>query len=213
MRDKTRAFELCEKSESLVGVLVENSEEDVRDIEDMKRKDSNDASREFVIGDLHFYDPSMLPLCRPQFSSIEEMNETMITLWNSTVSDADTVFVLGDFFDFGHCTRKQADDTLDRLHGDIILIAGNHDREYLDAFREYGLDVIEYPILKDGFWILSHEPEFVTESAPYANIFAHVHLNPMYRDVSPRSFCASAERLGFTPILLNEAKRRVREMC
>lgn len=166
--------------------------------------------REFVIGDLHFYDPNVIIYNARPFESVQEMNNYMIEQWNSVVEDEDTVFVIGDFFDFHHCTKEQAYEIMDQLKGSIVLIKGNHD-DHLEYFYEYGLRVIEYPILKDGFWFLSHEPMFVTNAAPYANIFAHVHINPMYKTVSTRSFCASAERHNYTPVLLDDAKRAIRE--
>lgn len=166
--------------------------------------------KEFVIGDLHYFDPDIIQMSPRAFSSVQEMNEYMIKQWNSEVDEDDTVFVIGDFFDFHHCSREEAYEILDQLKGNIILIKGNHD-DHLQYFYDYGIQVIEYPILKDGFWLLSHEPMFVTEAAPYANIFAHVHLNPMYKTVSSRSFCASAERHDYKPILLSEIKKLVRQ--
>jgi calcineurin-like phosphoesterase family protein len=168
------------------------------------------GSREFVIGDHHFGDPNIIPYNNRPFVSVEEMNRFMIDQWNSVVTNNDTVFVLGDFFDFDHCDDIQVFEILDYLQGHIVLIAGNHDRGNLDVFRAYGIEVIEYPIIKDGFWFLSHEPMFVTETAPYANIFAHVHLNPMYKTVSSRSFCVSVERHDYKPVLLSEVKDAVR---
>ena len=166
--------------------------------------------REFVIGDNHFYDPDIINMSPRQFSSVQEMNEYMIKQWNDTVNDNDTVFVLGDFFDFHNCDREEAYEILDQLRGTIILIKGNHD-DHLNYFYDYGIQVIEYPILKDEFWIMSHEPMFVTEAAPYANIFAHVHFNPMYNTISSRSFCVSAERHDYKPVLLSEIKKMVRQ--
>ena len=165
----------------------------------------------FVIGDLHFGDPNIIMFERPYFTDVQQMNETLIKNWNGEVlSDNDFVYVLGDFFDFTHISKSEAKVILQQLRGHIILIAGNHDLEYLQFFRENNIEVIEYPILVDGFWILSHEPQYVTMNAPYANIFAHVHNNPMYTDVSPRSFCASAERIGNKPIRMNDVFIKVK---
>lgn len=169
---------------------------------------------EYLIGDLHFFDPNIIAFTRLEFDSVDQMNRTMISNWNKAVTEEDKVFVLGDFFALNHCNEEQISDVLEVLNGQIVLIAGNHDRENLDLFRRTGLvEVIEYPILKDEFWILSHEPMYVSTFSPYANIFAHVHRNPMYTNVSCRSFCASAERIGYTPIKLEEVKRKVLDMC
>jgi calcineurin-like phosphoesterase family protein len=46
---------------------------------------------------------------------------------------------------------------------------------------------------------------------PYANIFGHVHANPIYKDFSPQSFCVSVERINYTPISFEEIKRVIAE--
>jgi calcineurin-like phosphoesterase family protein len=171
--------------------------------------DKSNKRREFVTGDQHFFDPNIMLYNSRSFDTVDEMNAYMINQWNSVVEDDDTIFVLGDFFDFHHCGQEEAYAILDQLKGNIILIKGNHD-DHLQYFYDYGIQVIEYPIIKDGFWFLSHEPMFVTETAPYANIFAHVHLNPMYKTVSSRSFCVSVERHDYKPVLLSEAKDAIR---
>ena len=48
----------------------------------------------FYTADLHFHYKPFLP-GRP-FASVEEMDEAMIRLWNETVTDEDTVYVVGD---------------------------------------------------------------------------------------------------------------------
>lgn len=175
----------------------------------------NPTGKERIIGDLHFYGRSIIHSSPRRFTSVEQMNEFMIKEWNSVTADEDTVIVNGDFIDFEHCTVEQAYEIIDRLKGSIILILGNHDRPYEGLLRAYGarLQVIPYPILKDDFWIISHEPKFVSIASPYANVFAHVHLNPMYKDVSPRSFCTSAERIGYKPVLWSYVKEAVRYCC
>ena len=171
------------------------------------------TGNERIIGDLHYYDPNIINLIPRGFKSVEGMNAYMIESWNSVTEHEDTVIINGDFIDFGNCTVEEGYDIINQLNGRrITLIVGNHDKPYLDILRGYGprLEVIEYSIVKDQFWIISHEPQFVSNAAPYANIFAHVHLNPMYNDVSSRSFCTSAERLDYKPILLEDAMNAIR---
>lgn len=165
--------------------------------------------QERIIGDLHFFGRDIINIVPRPFKTVQTMNAYMIEMWNQDTEPDDIVFVVGDFFDAQYCSKEEMFAILDQLNGTKILIAGNHDIPFLDWYREYGIQVIEYPILKDQFWILSHEPQFVSEAAPYANIFAHVHLNPMYNDVSSRSICVSAERLGYKPMLISMAKAKV----
>lgn len=163
--------------------------------------------KEYLIGDLHFYDDNIRLYERQQFTTVRSMNRFMIDNWNRVVDKNDTVYVVGDFFT-QNCTEDNILKIIKLLNGHIILIVGNHDVPLLGILRKY-MDVIEYPMVKDGFWIISHEPMYVSENAPYANVFAHVHNNPMYKDVSSRSFCVSAERINYTPMLLEDVKKAV----
>lgn len=73
---------------------------------------------------------------------------------------------------------------------------GNHDRHRTPAqWRSLGFaEAVPWPLVWEGFFLLSHEPLYVNRNMPYANVFGHVHGNPAYRDVSPRSVCVSVER-------------------
>ena len=165
--------------------------------------------KEFAIGDLHFYNDDIRCFENRPWNTTKEMNEALISNWNSVVSTNDKVFVVGDFIEMNRCSESEAINILNQLNGNIVLIAGNHDKPYLDFYRKHGIEVIEFPIIYHNFWILSHEPMYVNLNSPYANIFAHIHNNPMYNTVSPRSYCVSAERIGYTPILLRDAMSAV----
>ena len=165
--------------------------------------------RDFAIGDLHFFDDNIRRFEGRGWINVKQMNAGLIQSWNGVVTPEDRTFVFGDFFDFTNCTEDEAAEVLRRLNGEIVLIAGNHDMPYLDFYRKHGIKVFEYPIIYNNFWIFSHEPMYVNMNSPYANIFAHVHNNPMYNTVSPRSYCVSAERIMFRPILLSEVFQAV----
>ena len=89
---------------------------------------------------------------------------------------------------------------------------GNHDTKSNEHYRRAGFcEVYDLPVIFQGFWLLSHEPLYVCQNMPYANIFGHVHANPIYKDFSPQSFCVSVERINYTPISFEEIKRVVAE--
>ncbi len=50
----------------------------------------------YFTADLHLGHNSIIQSCNRPFSSVEEMDETIIGNWNSRVSDVDEVYVLGD---------------------------------------------------------------------------------------------------------------------
>lgn len=63
------------------------------------------------------------------FNTIEEMNEALITNWNSVVNQEDEVYHLGDV---ALCKADFLKSILDRLNGKIYLIKGNHESTALD---------------------------------------------------------------------------------
>ena len=135
------------------------------------------------------------------------MNKTLISNWNSVVGKNDEVIVAGDF------ALMSKDNIIDigrQLKGRKTLILGNHEGASLKTYYEAGFELIsKYPIVIYNFAIVSHMPLFTNTNSPYVNIFAHVHDDKNYKDVSSCGFCVSAERLNYTPILYEEVKSRI----
>jgi calcineurin-like phosphoesterase family protein len=162
----------------------------------------------FIIGDTHFFHKNIIKYCNRPFESVEEMNEILIQNWNNEVREQDKIIVNGDFALGG---KEQIIEVGKRLKGRKTLILGNHDGASLKTYYEAGFEmVIDYPIMVDEFFMVSHMPQYVQSHGVYANIFAHVHDNPMYASVSPRSFCTSVERIGYTPINIEDVKRFIK---
>ncbi len=161
----------------------------------------------YLIADTHFGDPNILRYENRPFQSVEEMDETLIRNWNNAVKPEDTVFVLGDLSSYD---LPKTAAICHRLNGHKYLIMGNHDTAAESDYLACGFEnVSRYPIIYENFWMLSHEPMYINRNMPYANIFGHVHNNPMYRTDSPQSFCVCVERIGYAPIRFEEVKRRV----
>lgn len=152
-------------------------------------------SKTYFIADTHFDEQDVFEMSGEKriFNSVSEKNEIMVANWNKIITSEDTIFILGDF---GKITYMKY------LNGKKFLIKGNHDHHSVDS---------EYPILYKNFFILSHEPQFILPDGPYANIFGHVHNNPIYKTVTNRSYCVCACRVGYTPVSwehITEAMRR-----
>lgn len=75
--------------------------------------------------DQHFGHARIIELCGRPFDSVAEMNEALIDRWNSRVRPDDHVWVLGDV---ALGTIANTLPLIGRLHGELHLIAGNHDR-------------------------------------------------------------------------------------
>ena len=125
-------------------------------------------------------------------------------------------YILGDNYccvwvirEYPPSTEEQA--ILSQLAGEKVLVLGNHDRHRTPAqWRSLGFaEAVPWPLVWEGFFLLSHEPLYVNRNMPYANVFGHVHGNPAYRDVSSRSVCVSVERTGFAPLSARELRERL----
>ena len=111
----------------------------------------------FFTADTHFGHKNIINYCERPFSSVEEMDQTLITNWNMVVSECDVVYHLGDFV-FGCPERIRK-----RLNGRIFLILGNHDKfgkkwhslfEGVFQIHEYkNIIMCHYPI---RYWNRSH---------------------------------------------------------
>ena len=103
----------------------------------------------FFVSDTHFGHANCLKFTRSDgsplriFSSVEEMDETMITRWNSVVKPNDRIYHCGDVV-----MRKEfLHSVLPRLNGKKVLLMGNHDiyghEEYLKYFEDIWLCLVD----------------------------------------------------------------------
>ena len=161
----------------------------------------------FFIADTHFGEKDIIKYTNRRFDNADDMDKEIIFRWNSVVKEDDIVYHLGDFG--GDGKEKQI---LSKLNGKKYLVKGNHDTKSNQEYRDFGfIEVYDHPIIIDDFWILSHEPLYISDNNPYAILFGHVHLNPIFRDCSTHHFCVTAERINFTPIDFNEIKERMKK--
>lgn len=75
--------------------------------------------------DFHLSHANIIRFCNRPFSSIVEMDETIISNWNSRVGQYEHAYFLGDF---AFCDVEKAQRLLNRLNGVKHLIVGNHDK-------------------------------------------------------------------------------------
>lgn len=163
----------------------------------------------FVIADPHFGHENIIRYCNRPFESATEMDKALIDNWNKTVSNADIIWVLGDF---ALASRDYTKSIIKSLRGRKRLILGNHDRYSQEWYREAGFEFVSpYPILIENYIILSHAPlEFLNENCPFFNIYGHVHNDPRYLDLTKNGACVSIERTEYKPIELEELKNKWR---
>lgn len=165
------------------------------------------SNKIYFIADTHFGHRNIINYENRPFKDINEMEKELIKKWNNIVRAKDKVFVLGDF---SLSNKEKTTEVCNKLNGRKTLIMGNHDEHSTTYYRECGFEnVSEYPIIIDGFWILSHEPMYINDNMPYANIFGHVHSNKIYADFTSQSFCACVERCDYQPVEFSEVKKKM----
>lgn len=152
----------------------------------------------WVTADQHFSHVNIIKYEDRPFKDIEEMNAILIEKWNRVVGKQDKVFILGDI---GLVPPETLKKYLDQMKGTKILVKGNHDRSNTERWYNAGIDEFyKYPILYQGFYLLSHEPVYMNKHTPFVNIFGHVHSHPNYQTWSECGVCVSVERHNYAPV-------------
>ena len=85
---------------------------------------------DYLFSGLHLNNDNIIDYCNRPFSSVEEMNETLLKHWNAVVDPDDEVLYGGDL-----TIRTLAAallDWLDELNGEIVFLLGNHDGTVLE---------------------------------------------------------------------------------
>ena len=130
--------------------------------------------------DQHFGHKNVIRFDHRPFIDIDEMDATLIKLWNERVSIDDTVYILGDI-----CYRSNKFPSwyLRQLKGHKVLIIGNHDKVTLDdkSSHKYLEDVQSIMDIKDrqDRVVLCHYPmaEWPGFYRDAYHIYGHIHNN------------------------------------
>ena len=178
----------------------------------------------FLVSDTHFGHEKTCTVfkradgtpLRP-FKTVEEMDEEMVRRWNERVGKKDKVYHLGDVV----INRKYLE-ILGRLNGDKVLIRGNHDIFKLEDYTKYFRDIRGYHVMSG--MIFSHVPVHPESLGRFGvNIHGHLHYQRVKKivgvdktgaftysdEIDPRYHCVCVEQTDYTPITLEEVKKRV----
>lgn len=168
----------------------------------------------FLVSDTHFGHAGVCRFLRDDgvtkirpWDSPEEMDKDMVEYWNDTVGPKDKVYHLGDVV-----INRKALVTMRKLHGDKILIKGNHDIFRLTDYTAHFRDIRAYHVI-DGF-ILSHVPVHPEAKVRFrGNIHGHTHTNRVKtvdNQIDPWYHCVCVEQTNFRPILFEDVIEKFR---
>lgn len=167
----------------------------------------------FLVSDTHFGHAGVCRFtCDDGFTKIrpwtdpDTMDKDMIEYWNDTVKPTDKVYHLGDVV-----INRKALAVMPKLHGDKVLIKGNHDIFKLSDYLPHFRDIRGYHVM-DGF-ILSHIPVHSESKGRFrGNIHGHLHTNRVKTVdgiVDPWYHSVCVEQTDFRPILFERVVERI----
>ena len=179
----------------------------------------------FMTSDSHYNHFNIIGSCNRPFKDENEMNEALISNWNSVVDNDSIVFHLGDFAWGGYNKWKEV---RDRLNGYIILIKGNHDDKNLTSTGEKEFfDFVAYQMkirIGKRAVYLNHYP-FLCYAGTYREpkdqvwaLHGHIHLGPnslagldvpRMEYLLPTQYDVGVDMNDFTPISWEEVKKKI----
>lgn len=131
----------------------------------------------FFTADHHNNHANIIKYCNRPFSSLEEMNTTILRNHNERVKKEDTVFHVGDFIfrnskggKIGEGIPVKAKDRESEFNGKFIFIQGNHDRNNTVK------TIIQRLVIRYGRYKMNlvHDPEYADFNYDI-NLVGHVH--------------------------------------
>ena len=158
--------------------------------------------------DHHFGHANIIRYCARPFTSVDEMDESMVQRWNTLVQPDDVVIVVGDF---SFRDEARTTEIVSRLHGEKVLIRGNHDKRKTDTYwRRVGFrDVapsMHVELEQIGRVWVKHEPEPYGSTWP-VQLNGHVHekwKTKAYQSTGQVYINVGVDQWGFAPVSTQE---------
>lgn len=174
----------------------------------------------FFIADTHFCHANIIKYCNRPFSSVSEMDETIIRNWNLAVGLSDTVYHLGDF---GFVNLNRLNEIAKELNGIIHLIRGNHDHDNkLHALTWRFKEIVDRAVIKvpdvdtqsgQRVIVLDHYALRVWDRKHYGSWHFAGHSHGACKEILPQSIegglCCDVgvDVWGFRPIGYEEIRQ------
>lgn len=164
----------------------------------------------WIISDTHFNHNKDFIYQPRGFANIQEMNEKIISCWNTIVQPNDIVYHLGDVF-FGDTV--EGINLVHKLNGKIRLAMGNHDTNA--RLKELSLlsniEDIQFGYrlkIEKSTFLLTHYPQLTgnyNNSKTYS-IHGHTHLPSHFMEGYDLTFNVSCEAICCAPLNIESIK-------
>lgn len=162
----------------------------------------------YFTSDTHYFHRNIIEFCNRPFSDLDHMHEMLILGWNRVVQPDDTVYHLGDVAFQVSMKFPQILNILERLNGKKILVAGNHDKQFLrkmDEMLHIWDNVHTEPVFLDSM-LLAHHPTYDRAHLMDGGVVLHGHEHSE-KNIRPyRMYDVGVDANSYTPISLNSIK-------
>jgi calcineurin-like phosphoesterase family protein len=166
----------------------------------------------FFVSDTHFSHSNIIKYCNRPFNNAHEMDEAIITNWNSVVGQQDTVYHCGDF---AFCkTSADVEKYIRRLNGHIFLVRGNHDKDAVAKANGFawvsGRHQGKMIEVEGQSIFLFHTSCRVWDKSHHGSwcLFGHSH-GSLPDDPNSLSLDVGVEAWNYTPVSFEQIKARM----
>ena len=172
-------------------------------------------SKIFFTSDTHYSHANVIKYCNRPYASAEEMDEALISNYNSVVGPNDTVWFIGDVF---FCAAPTAKQILSRLNGKKKLILGNHDKMIRNQKPVQEMFEKIYPDLHEEningtLIVMCHYPMLEWNRSHHGSFMLHGHSHGNCKYPYPRRIMdVGVDPNNYRPIEWSEVKSRLEKI-
>lgn len=174
--------------------------------------------------DLHFNHANIIKFCNRPWKTTEEMDEALISNWNSVVKPNDLIFDLGDF---AFADRDKWIKLLEQLNGKHYLILGNHDitrwpgNKVLPLFErvehQLTLKIDGRKVYLNHYPFLCYGGTYRDSTSKVYQLFGHTHSGPncsgldkdRLTNLFPYQYDVGVDNNNYTPISWEQVKDKI----
>lgn len=168
-------------------------------------------SRKMYISDLHLFHKNVTKAGKDfdnrPYANLDEMHEDILKKWNAAVTNADHVYILGDFvWKFNSENRGEVMEMIKSMNGNLHLILGNHDKIQDSGFKKRFEEIVHYKRITDTVngkevnVVMSHYYMPLYEQHYRGTILLHGHSHNSPESDMEREITGLVRTKGFAPV-------------
>lgn len=162
----------------------------------------------YISSDLHLGHRNIIRYSNRPFKSVQEMDDALISNFNSKVNQNDTVYIVGDFA-FGDGLKKVGR-YFERLNGKKHLVIGNHDNnKTINLPWESVNSLLEVSVSKKTRLVLCHYAMRVWHHSYRGVYHIHGHSHGTLPENRSLSFDVGVDVWNYYPISIDDIKKKM----